>query len=340
MKNKIKDPKNIYLYRIWAHIKNRCYVEKNSAYKNYGGRGIDMDLSWKQSSNKFIIDILNSIGHRTTEKHKLDRIDNNIGYYINNIKWSTAEENNSNKRNNVFLTINGDTKTVAALAKISGIKKQTIHKRIKLGWAADKILSPIENKIAKIKIHYLYSAWAQIKQRCYNPNNSDFISYSSKGIIIFNKWKHNPKKFIEDIINEIGERQSQQHSLDRKNNNGNYEPGNLSWSTQKEQNKNKNNNIIFIIDGENKTLSEISAMTKLTRACLEERVNRGWVDEQLLRPKIIRKFNIEISNKIREEFSAGASKLSLAKKYNVGIALILDITLYRGAYENDIKEKK
>jgi len=83
--------------------------------------------------------------------------------------------------------------------------------------------------------HYLHNAWKAIKQRCLNPNTKHFNHYGGRGIIICDRWITSFDNFCSDV----GERPSAKHSIDRIDNNGNYEPNNIKWSTQSEQNFNK-----------------------------------------------------------------------------------------------------
>lgn len=90
----------------------------------------------------------------------------------------------------------------------------------------------------KGKTHTLYTRWASMKQRCYNPNHTAFKNYGGRGITICDRWKEF-KPFFEDILSEIGDCPGKGYTLDRIDNNGNYEPKNIKWSTYKEQNNNK-----------------------------------------------------------------------------------------------------
>lgn len=82
------------MYQIWKGIKQRCNNPKNSAYKNYGGRGIKLCERW----NLFTL-FVEDMGMRPDKKSSIDRIDNNKGYYKENCKWSTRSDQNRNKRN-------------------------------------------------------------------------------------------------------------------------------------------------------------------------------------------------------------------------------------------------
>jgi hypothetical protein len=85
--------------------------------------------------------------------------------------------------------------------------------------------------------HYLYSIRKCIIQRCYNTNNDNYKWYGGRGIKLCDKWLNSVEDFVHDILSEIGERPDSM-SLDRINNDGNYEPGNLRWATAKEQSNN------------------------------------------------------------------------------------------------------
>jgi len=81
-------------YKIWASMKSRCCNPKNSQYPSYGGRGISVCDDWKNSFESFI----SHIGRRPTEKHSLDRIDNDKGYEPGNVRWATKTTQARNTR--------------------------------------------------------------------------------------------------------------------------------------------------------------------------------------------------------------------------------------------------
>ena len=83
----------------------------------------------------------------------------------------------------------------------------------------------------------IYTLWHQINNRCYNKNTDAYKDYGGRGIV--NYWKDNVSEFAEYIFKELGPRPSKKHSLDRINNDGDYEPGNLRWATYKQQANNK-----------------------------------------------------------------------------------------------------
>lgn len=83
-----------------------------------------------------------------------------------------------------------------------------------------------------------YSCWQNIKQRCLNENHPAYGHYGGRGITLWQGWLDDFTSFVCYVLDELGER-PEGMSLDRINNDGNYEPGNLRWATQSVQNGNK-----------------------------------------------------------------------------------------------------
>lgn len=84
------------LYNIWKSMKNRCNNPNDKDYPNYGGRGIDMNPEWLDV-RIYVKDIESNLGKRP-EGMTVDRIDNNKGYYIENLRYADASQQNINKR--------------------------------------------------------------------------------------------------------------------------------------------------------------------------------------------------------------------------------------------------
>lgn len=82
-----------------------------------------------------------------------------------------------------------------------------------------------------------HTAWVRMKSRCTDVQSKDYKNYGGRGIKVSEVWKGS-RGFVR-FLNEVGMRPTPQHSIDRENNNGDYEPGNVRWATRQEQNRNK-----------------------------------------------------------------------------------------------------
>lgn len=97
-----------------------------------------------------------------------------------------------------------------------------------------------------------YGVWHQMKNRCYNRNTKKFALYGARGIAVCDRWRKSFVAFYEDM----GPRPSAQHTLERKDNDGPYSPGNCRWATQREQQSNRRDNHLLTHEGVTKTMSE------------------------------------------------------------------------------------
>jgi len=126
-----------------------------------------------------------------------------------------------------------------------------------------------------------FVAWKGIKARCYNKNEKFYYNYGERGITMCDRWINS----FENFLSDMGFRPSKKHSIDRIDNNGNYEPSNCKWSTHKEQCNNKRNTI-YITDkyGVKKTIREWSDITGLSYICIKKRRIRGLSPDDILNP--------------------------------------------------------
>lgn len=120
-----------------------------------------------------------------------------------------------------------------------------------------------------------YVAWRSMLTRVTNSQAINFDDYGGRGITVCDRWLNSFESFLEDM----GPKPSKAHSLDRINNNGNYEPGNCRWATQVEQNNNTRRNRYVTVSGVSKTVSEWAMVTGMPHAVITARLNNGWSDE-------------------------------------------------------------
>lgn len=138
------------------------------------------------------------------------------------------------------------------------------------------------------KEHYLYGTWSDIKKRCLYPKYKQYYLYGGRGIKICDRWLESFENFLEDM----GERPSQKHSIERINNDGDYEPSNCRWATKKEQSRNKRNNRMITFEGKTLCIADWADLFNLNYATLLRRIKAGWNINQALNktPRVRIKF--------------------------------------------------
>lgn len=136
--------------------------------------------------------------------------------------------------------------------------------------------------------HPAYSSWAHMIKRCTNPKNKDYSLYGDRGIKVCDRWLESYYNFVEDMGEKPKER-----TLDRINCNGNYEPYNCRWATNKEQARNKRNNRLITIHGETKTLAEWAEENEICHSVLIYRIKNGVKPDKLLSKERLKPKNYE-----------------------------------------------
>lgn len=115
--------RNPKLYGVWVAMMHRCYDPKRAKYKDYGGRGIIVSNEW-HDPNCFI-DWAESNGYEPGLQ--IDRINNDESYSPGNCRFVTPKTNARNRRNTVYLTIRGETKSVAEWCETVNVNPYTVY---------------------------------------------------------------------------------------------------------------------------------------------------------------------------------------------------------------------
>lgn len=140
------------IYFIWGAIKSRCYNTKNIGYKNYGGRGIKVCDEWLDCEKGSTNFIKWSLENGYKENLTIDRIDVNGDYCPENCRWVTMKEQSNNRRNNHYITIKGQTKTLSMWFEIYKISRTQFYWRINHGMSeVEAITVPNLNKPKQTK---------------------------------------------------------------------------------------------------------------------------------------------------------------------------------------------
>lgn len=133
-----------------------------------------------------------------------------------------------------------------------------------------------------------YNTWAKMNDRCNSPKCSEYKWYGGRGITVCDRWK----SFVT-FLADMGER-PEGKTLDRKDCNGNYEPSNCRWITQKEQANNTRRNVLITFNDKTKTVAEWADLLGLKYDTLYYRLFRyNWTVEKALSQQITIKTAIQ-----------------------------------------------
>ena len=121
-----------------------------------------------------------------------------------------------------------------------------------------------------------YNQWRSMRQRCNLKNNNNYHNYGGRGISVCKRWD-DYSLFLEDMG-----RCPEGYSLDRIDNDGNYEPSNCRWATDLQQHNNKRNNRFFTFNGETLTVPQWSRKLGIPRHRIWNRIYAGWSFEKAL----------------------------------------------------------
>lgn len=124
-------------YKTWIGIKSRTLNPKNTAYKNYGAKGITMSQEWFKSFEQFLKDM----GSKPSKKHSIERIDNLGNYEANNCIWALPHIQARNRNITTLYEYKGFIGSATEWSAITGIKPDTFRGRIDCGWDIERIIT-------------------------------------------------------------------------------------------------------------------------------------------------------------------------------------------------------
>lgn len=131
-----------------------------------------------------------------------------------------------------------------------------------------------------------WRSWQAMISRCYQPSNVGYHNYGGRGITVCPQWQYSFETFFQDM----GPRPTLKHQLDRINNDGNYEPSNCRWATQREQARNRRTSIMLTLRGETKCVADWAATSGQNVRTILYRIAGGWdVEKAVFLPSIPRK---------------------------------------------------
>lgn len=144
----------------------------------------------------------------------------------------------------------------------------TIARSTKHGHSSSTTISPT------------YHSWVGMTQRCSNPKHKDYDRYGGRGITVCEKWRT-----FSGFLEDMGEK-PEGSSIERAENDLNYDKDNCKWATVSEQANNKSNNRVVEFDGESLTVAQWAIKTGINNNTILDRLNRGWDVKNVLTKEV------------------------------------------------------
>ena len=134
-----------------------------------------------------------------------------------------------------------------------------------------------------------YGIWKGMRTRCSDPTIKQWMDYGGRGIKVCPQWESNFSQFLSDV----GRRPDPKMSLDRLDNNGNYEPGNVAWRTKKQQQNNMRSNARLTYKGETMTMTQWCERLGLNRTYVSHRLKRGKTVEEAFEEPVVERLKLK-----------------------------------------------
>jgi hypothetical protein len=124
-----------------------------------------------------------------------------------------------------------------------------------------------------------YRTWSGMHTRCSNQSDKNFARYGARGITVCDRWSA-----FEAFLADMGPRPSLSHSIERNDNDGNYEPGNCRWATKKEQSRNQRSAHLLTVDGRTQCVAAWAEELGIKSDTVRKRLGRGYALADALSP--------------------------------------------------------
>ena len=150
-----------------------------------------------------------------------------------------------------------------------------------------KNMRTVREKTKRQRYPREYRIWCDMMSRCFNPNVPIFKDYGGRGITVCEEWRgrkfncEGRKDGFKNFIQYLGHAPSNIYSIERINNDGNYEPGNVRWATNREQARNRRSNRLLTYNGQTLCLIEWAEKTGVPFEVIRDRLSRNWTPEKI-----------------------------------------------------------
>lgn len=174
-------------------------------------------------------------------------------------------------------------------------RRHLVHDRIKSCGCLKNGSVPVHGHCRHGKRSKTWMVWRAMRQRCYRHRDTKFPYYGGRGIKVCERWES-----FSNFLEDMGEA-APGLTLDRINNDGNYEPSNCRWATRSQQARNTSITLILTYRGVTKSAADWADEVGLKAKTLDGRIRRGWTLERALKTPLLSIYEV--------------SRLGTAKKY-------------------------
>lgn len=273
---------NSKVHRAWSMMKDRCYNTKNNSYHIYGGSGVLVCDSWKDSFDNFYADM----GDPPSDTHRLDRVDYQGNFEPGNCVWLSVKDQAKKRVYKRRKTFNNELNPVVTkdltgqvfgrwtvlgfshknsqhhifwkcqcscgnVKDINGVSLRFGYSQ-SCGCLKRDITSEVHKTHGESGNNRIYPVWKTMKSRCFNVNSTKYSKYGGRGITVCDRWKDSFENFYKDM----GEPPTDKHQIDRIDNDGPYSPENCRWVTNSQNARNKKNNKMITYQGKTQCLAD------------------------------------------------------------------------------------